>query len=556
MPELPAQLQLKVRIDKVRKRFISILAILALMLCVVPLPALGVDAVTLNTVAGANQGANISITGTTTLSKVLITVVKPDNSLLYVGEGSGPNYSQTLTIPTTAATGTYKVVVGQGSNVKSTTFVVSAAAVNPGGNGGGSSTPTTPTTPPPTTTPTSGQVTAANTTVISATAIVSTVATVDGKTVETITVKETVKTEIAKAISDGKAFVQISVAPDAKTEKTVVTVPAAVVDSAKGLGIAIATPNATLEVPKAIIEAFAKAGKELSITVEKGTAAAAASQMTGVKGAEGATVLGTPTVINADIKGSTTVSLPLTGITVPTEAAAQAAFLKSLAIFVVHDDGTKEVIIPAITKDAKGNPVAVSFAVDKFSTFAIIQVKAAAPVTPVVSLKDITGHWAEANIKTLVAAEAIKGYPDGSFKPNATITRAEFATVVVKAFKLAPKSGAIFSDTTNHWAKDAIATAAAYGIVNGYSATKFGPDDQVTREQMAVMLMKAAKLTPAVSTKSFSDQKSISSWAQEAVATATNKGIMSGYPDNTFAPQGKATRAEAATVIVKAMQVK
>lgn len=116
---------------------------------------------------------------------------------------------------------------------------------------------------------------------------------------------------------------------------------------------------------------------------------------------------------------------------------------------------------------------------------------------PAINLSDISGHWAKVNIEKLVALGAICGYPDGTFKPESTITRAEFATVLVKAFKLGAKQGKMFADTASHWAKDYIATASSYGIINGYDSARFGPDDPVTREQMAFMAVKAAKLNPA-----------------------------------------------------------
>jgi uncharacterized protein YjdB len=171
-----------------------------------------------------------------------------------------------------------------------------------------------------------------------------------------------------------------------------------------------------------------------------------------------------------------------------------------------------------------------------------------------VALNDITGHWAEKNINELVVLGCIGGYPDGSFKPDAAITRAEFATVLIKAFKLSLQSGKVFADTNGHWAKEPIATAASYGIVSGYDDSTFGPDDLVTREQMAVMIVQAAKLAPAAGETHFADSGSVSFWARDAVSVATENGIMKGYPDNTVQPQGNATRAEAVTAILNVLQ--
>jgi hypothetical protein len=210
------------------------------------------------------------------------------------------------------------------------------------------------------------------------------------------------------------------------------------------------------------------------------------------------------------------------------------------------------IILDNIVVDAAAGTV--SGEVNHFSKFAVLaREKAETPGTETPGLKDIAGHWAEANIIQLVAAGAVKGYPEGTFKPDNTISRAEFATILVKAFKLEARAGKVFNDTADHWAKDFIAAAAAEGIVTGYSDTSFGPDDSITREQMAVMIAKAAELTDASAGKDFADGGQISDWAKEAVARAGGEGIISGYPDNTFRPRATATRAEAVTVIVKAL---
>lgn len=172
-----------------------------------------------------------------------------------------------------------------------------------------------------------------------------------------------------------------------------------------------------------------------------------------------------------------------------------------------------------------------------------------------VELKDISDHWAEDIIVELVNSGAVSGYPDATFQPDKNITRAEFTTILVKAFKLDAKTGKDFADIADHWAKDAIVTTAAHGIVSGYDADNFGPDNNITREQMAVMIVKATQLNENGEGKQFSDNDKMSSWAAEAVAIASQHQIIAGYPDNSFKPQGEATRAEAATVIVKALQV-
>lgn len=190
----------------------------------------------------------------------------------------------------------------------------------------------------------------------------------------------------------------------------------------------------------------------------------------------------------------------------------------------------------------------ISGEIDHFTKFAVLATDIDKATFP-----DIVGHWAEANIEALVNAGVITGYPDGTFKPNKTITRAEFATAVVKAFNLAPKSGKVFNDTANHWAKDYIATAAAYGYVSGYNDTTFGPNDLITREQMALLIVNATGLTEANNAKTFVDEANISDWAKDGVAIASGNNLITGYPDNTFKPKGNATRAEAVTILLNAL---
>jgi len=195
----------------------------------------------------------------------------------------------------------------------------------------------------------------------------------------------------------------------------------------------------------------------------------------------------------------------------------------------------------------------VSASVNHFTKFAVLASKPEGQSTAM-KFSDLNGHWAEQNIKKLVEMGVIDGYSDGTFKPDNNMTRAEFVSIIVKAFKLQTQDGKIFADTNNHWAKSLIATAAANGIISGYSDSEFAPNDLVTREQMASMLVKAAHMDVAASNLTFKDQNDISVWAQDAMATVTAKSLMDGYQDGTLKPQGYATRAEAATLLLRILQ--
>jgi hypothetical protein len=206
----------------------------------------------------------------------------------------------------------------------------------------------------------------------------------------------------------------------------------------------------------------------------------------------------------------------------------------------------------------------ITISVNHFTSFAVLVKETAdapgttepEPGTPVPGqlFSDVpASYWASEAINELSELGCISGYPDGTFKPENRITRAEFAVVLVKAYNINVAAGKVFDDTAGHWAKDYIASAYAAGIVSGYDENSFGPDDPITREQMAVLIVKAAGLPPAAGESQFTDSAAISGWAKGAVATAAENGIINGYPDQTFRPQGNATRAEAVTVIAKAL---
>lgn len=236
---------------------------------------------------------------------------------------------------------------------------------------------------------------------------------------------------------------------------------------------------------------------------------------------------------------------------------AKVAAEQEAALFYYDESQSKWVKIDGGT--IAGNSITVQL--DHFTKFGVFAVKktAVVPVVPVITkakadLKDIEKHWAKAAIEKLLLLGAVSGYPDGTFKPDANISRAEFVTMLVKAFNLTGRSDKVFKDTQGHWAKEYIATASSLGIVSGYSDQLFGANDLITREQMAVMVVKAAKLATAAGDNNFADKTKISPWAKDAMATAIKNGIMKGYPDNTIRPQNKASRGEAVTLIASALK--
>lgn len=171
---------------------------------------------------------------------------------------------------------------------------------------------------------------------------------------------------------------------------------------------------------------------------------------------------------------------------------------------------------------------------------------------------DINGHWAQSQIEKLTVQNIISGYPDGTFKPDKTVTRAEFASMVNQAFKFNKNATTSFIDIkTTDWFADQISRAKEAGYIAGYEDGSVKPNNNLSRPEAAVMMSQIVKANNAVSADSlnkFKDADKIPAWAREAIASIITSGIMSGYPDQTFKPQNIITRAEAAVTISLAME--
>ncbi|MNM31119.1 Endo-1,4-beta-xylanase A precursor [compost metagenome] len=181
-------------------------------------------------------------------------------------------------------------------------------------------------------------------------------------------------------------------------------------------------------------------------------------------------------------------------------------------------------------------------------------------VQSTLTFPDIASHWAKHDIEVMASRHIVKGVSDTQFAPNTTITRAEFAALLARTLQLETTAGtASFTDVAaSSWYAGDVAKAAAAGLIKG-DGGKFRPNDTITRQEMAVMIERAAKLKGAASSESgsiaFSDVTSIQAWAKEAVENVNALGIIKGRPDGSFGPAETATRAEAAAMLLKLMNL-
>ena len=176
-----------------------------------------------------------------------------------------------------------------------------------------------------------------------------------------------------------------------------------------------------------------------------------------------------------------------------------------------------------------------------------------------ITFNDIENHWAYDNILSAVNMGLFTGVSDTEFAPNKTATRAMFVTVLGRLAGVSTGNTGDnkFIDVKNNdYFYPYVMWAVENGVVSGLSDSKFGSSNNITREQMAVMLYNFAKsqsieLSNIYSGSNFKDAGKISSWAVESVNALVKAGILNGRDNGNFDPKGTATRAEIATMFVK-----
>ncbi len=175
------------------------------------------------------------------------------------------------------------------------------------------------------------------------------------------------------------------------------------------------------------------------------------------------------------------------------------------------------------------------------------------------TLTDIKGHWAGEYIEILVSRNILKGFPDNTFRPEGRVSRAEFASILIKSLHLRTRqlpNRPSFQDVlSDNWAFPYVETARAYGLVSGSPQGYFYPDKPITRLESMLMLAKAARL-PLPNKKStdiiladFIDESDLPQWARQKIAAVVQQGVFINYPDKTLIePNLSASRAEVAVM--------
>lgn len=175
------------------------------------------------------------------------------------------------------------------------------------------------------------------------------------------------------------------------------------------------------------------------------------------------------------------------------------------------------------------------------------------PVIAEIEISDIENHWANATISKWEEKGLINGNDKGLFRPDVSITRAEFLNFFDGVVDFTETSENKFSDVhLDDWYYDVVNKASTIGLVNGYPSGEFRPDAEITREEIAVVISKyMGYASPRSFEKlySFSDGNDVSDWAKNGFTNLISRGYYSGYLDNTVKPKNNLTRAEAIALL-------
>lgn len=182
---------------------------------------------------------------------------------------------------------------------------------------------------------------------------------------------------------------------------------------------------------------------------------------------------------------------------------------------------------------------------------------AAALGIPFVDLDTV--DWEYPSISRLYAKGIVNGVNEYEFKPDLTVKREEFVKMLICAMGLGNEqyTGNVFNDVSGTWCEKYVCIAYEKGITNGISGDTFGMGEQITRQDMAVMIYKAMVIKGYESKNAennFSDKDSIAQYAAAPVAELSSLGIVNGMGDNKYVPYDKATRAQTAVIIDRALQ--
>jgi|GEM_PF-1122280 len=416
-------------------------------------------------------------------------------------------------------------------------------------NGGSSGSTSTTTTTTPTTTVT---ITTGNT-VPAVTSTTTTTATTgaNGSAAAAVTVSQVtdaVNKAVAAAAQAGAgtaANVEIKVTAPANAKTVETSIPKAAMDAvanSKIEALTITTPIAAITFDDKALDTISKeaAGdvkvkiSELDVT----TLSDETKQVVGDRPVYNFSVTSGDKTIS-QFGGNVTVSVPYT--------PKAGEDINAIVIYYINAEGKPEIVSNCAYDPATGT---IKFTTNHFSIYAVGYNK--------VTFKDVPTNAAFSKAVSFIAARGITtGTGDGKFSPEAAITRGQFIVMVMKAYGIKPDATAKdnFADAGNTYYTNYLSAAKRLGLTNGIGNNLYGPDKEITRQEMISLAYKTLKVIGALPAgtsgkdiAAYSDANQVASWAKDAMTLFAKAGIITGS-DNKLSPTEKASRAEMAQVL-------
>ncbi|SFI91281.1 S-layer homology domain-containing protein [Paenibacillus sp. UNC496MF] len=498
------------------KRKAALLAALALSLAVpasIPAAAFAAEAsinatagTTIDAIASLAQGGTVTISGTTNAQEVIIKVLNPDGTILFFDavKASEGKYRDSFALSSNAAVGSYQVVAGQGTDVSTATFSVTS-------NNGTVNIP--PVTPP----------------------------------VDPAAQQVRFTTSDVSAPANGIATLDASKPAAANLQ---ILFPPAVGQTVGDNSLRIALAGGSVTLPKEVLAALGEltgtdGDASFALNVRALSADEAASAVAGAAGA-GLSPQGQAYELSLSVVLKDGTSKKLENFAKPVELQLRLtadANARLAGIYYLTGAGAVE-YVGGTVKDG-----VITADVSHFSKYGVFSY--------LKTYKDVpASYWAADVIQELTAKHVVEGVSADAFGPKTNVTRAEFATMLVRALNLKASKAAPFSDVpAGSWYADTVAAAFENGIVTGTGGGRFEPSKAITRQEMAIMIVNVYEKRSgsaaggiASDLAGFKDAAAVSGWAKEAVQDAVHAGLMTGS-DDRFTPRSNAIRAEAAKVL-------
>ncbi|MGV7118859.1 immunoglobulin-like domain-containing protein [Paenibacillus kyungheensis] len=403
-------------------------------------------------------------------------------------------------------------------------------------------------------------------TTIPATAVVNRTTQANGQKQDQITFATDKVIEAITKLKDAAQQTVRLVVPDASDEvsQTDITLPLTAAKDLKNaaMNLEISTNDAKLSVASTSLNNITNDlyfhFVPLKTVAQQNAVANRAKQEQIVKQALGngdISVVGRPMTIETNLQNQPVqLVMPIDNSSIPQDATAKQQWLNQLRIFIEHSDGDRELVQPSVVDYGNGQ-TGLQFTVNKFSTFTIVDMQNLASAPTNNSTTDNN------NVNTDTTAGVVKpayiqGYPDQTFRPNNSITRAEMASLLYRLQATAPKASASgngsYSDVSaTFWAHQAIASMQSTGLMKGLTNGKFAPAQPITRAEMAAIVSRWQGLSGTGS--SFANDIN-GHWAANDIKRVTTAGLMQGVSPSSFQPDQPLTRAQAVTILNKILE--